>query len=387
MDEENEIWLRVERQRAAVIRILYWTLILGLCFLGVRYLLPTLLPFLLAYLIAWALNRPMIWLRKKAHIPRPVSAVALVILFTSAASGLLVLLGTGLVAGVKSVAKIFPALFNQGILPGLEYFFASLERMVANISPEIGSKLASSMDNVFGLISEGVVQLCGSVAGSLGGLLAGVPGLLMKILVTIIASVFIASDFPRIQKNIWKLVPTRGRKVLHEAGKFFGKTVPKCLLSYLLIFMVTFCELWLGFSIFRIPSGMLIAVLVALLDILPVLGTGTVLIPWAVISLLQKNFTLGIELLVLYVVITVIRQMLEPKLVGMQIQLHPVITFAAMLTGVRFFGFAGMFGLPLLIAFLRQLYEKKLLFSPVHVQDEGSEETEQPEKEPQSKEK
>ena len=91
------------------------------------------------------------------------------------------------------------------------------------------------------------------------------------------------------------------------------------------------------------------------------MGTGTVLVPWGVISLLLGDYGIGIGILLLYLVITIIRNTIEPKLVGKQIGLHPVVTFAGMLLGLKYFGFLGMFGIPLLIAFINKLNEKKLV--------------------------
>jgi predicted PurR-regulated permease PerM len=99
----------------------------------------------------------------------------------------------------------------------------------------------------------------------------------------------------------------------------------------------------------------LLALLIALLDILPIVGTGTVLLPWALISFITGDFASGICLLVIYAVITVIRQFIEPKIVGDQVGLHPVATLIAMIVGTRLFGAIGLFGLPISLAIIKDL--------------------------------
>ena len=101
--------------------------------------------------------------------------------------------------------------------------------------------------------------------------------------------------------------------------------------------------------------ALLIALLTAIVDILPVLGTGTVRIPWAAAMLILGNFPLGIGLLILYAIITVVRQMLEPRVVGKQIGLYPLVTLVCMFVGTYLFGFVGLFGLPIIATVLVQL--------------------------------
>ena len=183
----------------------------------------------------------------------------------------------------------------------------------------------------------------------------------MKSVILIIATIFISIDFQMIKKYILSYIPEKGMKILHEFVPYFGRTVPKCIVSYILIFMLTCFELWVGFSLLRLSNAFLLALLIAVLDILPVLGTGTILIPWAILSFIRGNFFLGIGLVVLYVVITVIRNVVEPRLVGKQMELHPVVTFASMLIGLHFFGILGLFGMPLFVSFLAQLSKKEII--------------------------
>ena len=114
------------------------------------------------------------------------------------------------------------------------------------------------------------------------------------------------------------------------------------LRAYLLILLTTFAELFVGFLILRVRYAFLLSLLIAVVDIFPVLGVGTVLIPWAVVLLIRKNFYLGFGLLILYGVVTVLRQIIEPRLVGKSLGLHPLAALIASYAGWRWFGFLGM---------------------------------------------
>jgi predicted PurR-regulated permease PerM len=120
---------------------------------------------------------------------------------------------------------------------------------------------------------------------------------------------------------------------------------------------ITFIELSIGFTIIGIGKPLLIAVLIALFDILPVLGTGGIMVPWIVISAIQSNYSLALGLLILYMVITIVRNIIEPKIVGSQIGLHPVVTLVSLFVGAQLFGVIGLFGFPITLSLLRHLNE------------------------------
>ena len=109
------------------------------------------------------------------------------------------------------------------------------------------------------------------------------------------------------------------------------------------------------------PNAILIAVVIAIFDILPVLGTGGIMIPWSIIALLYGNYKIGVGVAVLYIIITIIRNIIEPKLVGQQVGLHPVVTLISMFVGLHFLGFIGMLGLPITISLLRYLNDKGIV--------------------------
>lgn len=351
----------IERHRAVIIQVVYWSLILGGLYLGYRYLLPVLFPFIIAFLLAAMMNRPVSYLQKKAHLPRVLPSIIFTFLFAGIIIGLCILCGAGIVAGIKSIAEKLPAVFEYAVIPTLDSLFVWLEDAAASIDPAIGTVLGNMADTAFSALGDGVVQFCGGLLKTTGGLITLFPSVLMKTVITIIATVFITLDYQTVTAFLKRLVPSKQKLVLKEVGSFFGKTIPKCLISYVLIFAITCVELCLGFWLLRVPNGAFLAILIAILDILPVLGTGTVLIPWAIITMIQGNAWLGVGLLVLYVVITMIRNALEPRLVGQQINLHPILTFASMLIGLRFLGFLGLFGAPLLMAFLRHLHSQGLI--------------------------
>lgn len=351
----------LERQKSFVIRFLYWSFILLIGVLFYIYLWPVVWPFVVAFVIAWAIEKPVEWLIKRLNLPRVVSVVTVVLFFVLLFSGILLLFGTSIVSLIRDMAKTLPILFDKSILPLLDSSLDWLESLLISIDPSFAIALETTIDSAFEMMSNGVVSMCGSVVTSLGGLITTIPSLFMKFMILVIATIFISIDYHMIKDVLVRFVPQKGKNIFHEFVPYFGKTVPKCIVSYVLIFTLTCVELWIGFILLRLKSPFLLAVLIAILDILPVLGTGTILIPWAILSLIRGNIFLGVGLVILYVVITVIRNIVEPRLVGKQMELHPVVTFASMLIGLHFFGILGLFGMPLIVSFLGKLYKKGII--------------------------
>ena len=357
MKEQEYSLHKTEQQRIFIIKFFYLAIIAFLTWSIVKYALPVLAPFLIAGLIACILNRPIRLLCDKTHIRRPYICIPVVFLVFLVIGFIFGAAGTRIVGGMKAAAAALPAVFTEIIFPFLEAAADKLEGILSVMRPEAGDMLSVLMQS----LGKGITVVSSSLLNVLTGIASVVPSLFLKTIVTIIATVFITIDFEKIKNFLVRQIPDGKRKIFAEARVFFGGTIVKCFLSYMAILFITFIELALGFTLLRIPYALLLAALIAVVDILPVWGTGTVLVPWGVISLLLGDYGIGIGILLLYLVITIIRNTIEPKLVGKQIGLHPVVTFAGMLLGLKYFGFLGMFGIPLLIAFINKLNEKKLV--------------------------
>ena len=171
----------------------------------------------------------------------------------------------------------------------------------------------------------------------------------------VISTFFIAIDYEKIVTFCLRCLSGNTRKVVLQIKDYVVGTLFVCIRSYALIMSITFVELSIGLSIIGVNRAMLVALLIAIFDILPVLGTGGIMIPWAILTALGGNMPRALALLVVYVIITIIRNIIEPRIVGKQIGLHPVLTLMSMFVGTHLFGVVGLFGLPILLSLLRYL--------------------------------
>ncbi|HBF3457243.1 TPA: AI-2E family transporter, partial [Clostridioides difficile] len=178
---------------------------------------------------------------------------------------------------------------------------------------------------------------------------------------TLIASFFFTFDYQKIVNFILKQFPEKSQFMIINIKNSSINALLKLLKAYAILLSVTFIELLIGLTILKVENAFTISVIIALVDILPVLGTGSILTPWMIISLINGNINLAIGLLILYIIITVVRQILEPKVVGHQIGLYPLITLMCMFVGAQLFGIAGLFGFPIAATIIKNLHDNGII--------------------------
>lgn len=219
------------------------------------------------------------------------------------------------------------------------------------LAGEINAIFNETMQNMRVYITEYSMRGVGLLTDTLSAL----PGIFIAVLITIISTFFMIADFDQLVSQGFRLIPVSRRSTVRTTVVYAKNILVKYIKSYSLIFSITFIELSVGFSLLQIPNAILIGFCVAIFDILPILGTGGILIPWAIIVAILGNPALAFGLLFLYVFILVVRNIIEPRIVGKQIGLHPLVTLVGMFIGLRLFGVIGLFGIPIALSILVNL--------------------------------
>ncbi len=338
-----------------LLNLLFLAVCVLLYYVGVKYVLMWVMPFLIALLISACLQRPIRFLSERTRIGKRLWSIILVAVTFLVLGFLLFIVGYQLVGEIGSfvndlyryLTEALPA-HSQNFEKDWEFFLASLTPSVRDAVNGIASAVGENLSSIL----TGITSAAGT---AIAALTTKIPGFLVAFIITIVSTFFFCMDYASIKAFFRMQLPMRYRKIAGETKNYMVSTVFKMARSYLFIMLITFTELTIGFLLIGIDYPLIIAALIAVVDILPVLGTGTVLIPWAIIALISGNWVLALELAAIYAVITVVRNVIEPKIVGTQIGLHPIVTLVSMYLGLQFFGVLGMFLLPLTIILLRQL--------------------------------
>ncbi|MEA4870244.1 Sodium-lithium/proton antiporter [bioreactor metagenome] len=347
--------MKIEKRRQFIINFLYFAIILGIVILLARYALGALMPFVIALLVSLLLKPAVAFFQKKLKLPRGFTGVILVVLFYLLLGALLIIIGVQLFAAAKSFFLTLPALYTSSIVPWMNKIFVSLQEFAGHLDPEATAAYNVVSANVTTSLGETVVNISKQVVGWVTSFTLKAPKFLLQLLIMVIATIFLTVDFPRVKAFVMRQFSPRWRDLLHDARVQLGRTLWSYTRSYAMILMVTFGEIALGLTIIGIQNAVGIAVAIAFFDILPVVGSGLILLPWTVFTFISGDLLTGIGLAVLYVVVIVVRQIVEPKIVGDRVGLHPLVTLLSMVLGSYLFGGIGLLGLPITVALLHAL--------------------------------
>ena len=408
----------VEKKRALIINVIYLAMIIAIGFLVIRYAMGVCFPFLFAFLVALVLQRPKNFLVRKTFLKDGAASVICVFLLLFVVLALVSLLGVrvfsrvqdfinyialqlqNMEAVVENIQKWVLSLIEKAP----EFLRNTLHDSVSQLFTKINDYLASSSADTAVAATDAAVAAADSAqssASALSGLLSGnfklswvttpissllstakqIPSVLIAVVITLVASCFMTTEYPKVMAFIRLQFPEHRRNDIDRAKVLLKSSLGKMGKAYALIMLVTFIEMSVGLTVLRLIGVfqsnyiIMIAVVTAIIDIVPVLGTGTVLIPWAVYSFITGSFGLGIGLIVIYAAITVIRQVIEPKLVAGQLGLSPIVTIAALYFGLKIFGVLGMLITPILVIMLKLLNDEGIIHlwrSPARVKTEAA---------------
>ena len=345
----------IEKYRKFLITAAYYAVIAALAYVAIRYALPLLAPFVIGAVIAYLLRFPIRFFNRKLKLPYKGAAVLTVSLFYIIIGTAVVLAGIKAVGWLAGIFNLLPTMYTTHALPFFEEVTVNLENIFRDLDPDVMASLEDVgrqlLDGAGNLIS----TLSGTAVGALSGAAISLPGLFLDLVLMIITTFFISVDYETIKAFLLRQLSENSKTLLWEIKGYVGGTLWVCIRSYAIIMGLTFVELAIGLSIMKIEHGILVALLIAVFDILPVVGVGAIMIPWAILTAIQGSIPLSVGLLILYVVIVVVRNIVEPKIVGGQLGLHPIVTLASMMVGVQLFGILGLFGFPIGLSLLRHL--------------------------------
>lgn len=376
----------VEKKRKFIINIVYYAILLFLGFFALRYAMGICAPIIFAFIAAVLLQRPKNFLVRKTFLKSGFASALCVFGFIVLVVALFVLIGVRAVEEIKgfidyiviqvqnidvfintiedsvmSTIGRLPDFISENVSDTISSFFTQIREFVAGTNNELANQISSGLGDSFSL---------SWITGPLSGVISTarqIPSVIIAVVIALVSACFMTAEYDKVKEFVVLQFPKEKRTDLSKAKNILKSSLSKMGRAYLLIMLITFIELFAGLSVLRLIGIfqsnyiVIIAVVCAIVDIVPMLGTGTILIPWAVYNLIVGNYAMAVGLIIIYAVITVIRQIIEPKLVAGQLGLSPVVTISAMYIGLRLFGFIGMFITPLAIIMLKLLNDEGII--------------------------
>ncbi len=345
----------LERKQRFLINIAYAAAVGVIYYVLVRYVLYALMPFTIALIVTIVLKRPVDYTARFLHVPRRGMAFILVALFYGTIAALLthavIQLIVSMVSWFGSLTTIYAENIEPAVLRVLEWY----ENLAASIDPAHAAQADAIGNNILGSLASWVASLSRSLVSYAQRLALSAPKFFISLIFCIVSTVFLSMDYPNITYFFLGQFPEKSQKTIMEAKNYLLKTIGGMLKSYGLIMFITFCELNIGLRVLHVEDATVLSFIIAIFDILPALGTGGIMIPWVVIELVQGNVGMGLKLLLLYGIITVIRNILEPKIVGESIGLHPVLLLVSIYVGGTLLGPMGIVIMPFTLIVIKKL--------------------------------
>jgi len=306
-------------------------------------------PFLIGIGIALLINPLVNFLENKVRLPRAVAVIISIILIISVFIGLITLLITEIVAGANYLADVLPD-HVQTLVNYIEDFIASQIIPLYDQATSLFKSLNAGQQDTIMQNIQSAGQKIASSAGTflqnffqkLPTLISWIPNAATVLIFSLLATFFISKDWYRLTKYFRKFLPEKAQK----SGKTVFNDLKKALVGFiraqLTLISITLVIVLLGLLILRVDYAITIALVSGIVDLLPYLGTGVVFIPWIVYEAITGHISLAVGLGVLYTVVIVQRQFMEPKILSSSIGLNPLATLIALFVGFKLVGFLGL---------------------------------------------
>lgn len=347
--------MKYEDKKKFIINIVFIICAFAVAYFVFKYVIRWVLPFIVGFTIAFLLKPITEAITKFTHIKRKGVSLFVIGIFYSLIFTIIWILTAFLWNQISVLIKAMPSIYFTKLEPLLWSLNNWIIQNAKMLSPEFANTLSDMISGLLQQLASIVKNLSLVLVTYIKNIVASFPIYLISIIFTIVCSVFISVDYNNVTSFLKRQLSDKLNSNLTQSRSFLSNTLLKMIKAYIIILSITFIELLIGLSVLKVKYALPIAALVAFLDIMPLVGTGGILIPWAIIELFLKNYNLGIGLLVIYAVITIVRNIIEPRIIGHQIGLHPVITITAMYAGLRIFGFIGFISAPIIAILIKYL--------------------------------
>ena len=351
-------WIN-DKNKAILLMILRIVLILAAAWLFLTKLLLFFAPFLVAMFITVLIEKPVGWMQKKFRFSRGAASAVALFAFIILAGGLIGFLFYRLLIEVWELAS--NNTYYQSIILRIRELVDLGGIWYAGLPAEVVTAIESSLEGILTKAGTTATSWINNLFQSMVSILTSLPQALLYTVITLVGTFFISRDRERISRFLYGQMPDRWRSKVRGLKDDLFAALIGYIKAILILVSIAFVEVLIGYTILGVRYSLFLAIVTAIADILPVLGPGTVLIPGAIIYLINGNYFLFTGFLILYILVTLVRQFLEPRIVGGSIGLHPLVTLFFIYLGFRLFGIVGLILGPAFAILLKSLQKAELL--------------------------
>ncbi len=325
-------------------------LVFCIVFIGFRFAGKIVLPFVVAFVLALFVRKIADKLKSFTGLSTRAGGFACLVLVYLLCMAALFLAARFLIRELGDFIEILPNIYNEKIQPKLNEIFLKISNISEpnSVFYELSKQIFNSLADFAKNISAKALQLVANIVLSL-------PEILFSVFVCVLASFFICFDYQKLKEYFLSRLTPKTVVRIENIKRIIKNTVLKMLWCTGLLFAVTFAQLFIGLKLFNVKHAFVLSFVIALTDALPMLGVGTVLVPWSAACFAMGNLPLGVGLAALFLIITVVRNILEPKIIGKKMGIHPLVSLAVMYIGICIGGILTAILLLFLIVIMKYL--------------------------------
>lgn len=352
--ERGRLWIRIG------IRLLLTVAVILLAVYALPPLLSLFMPFVLALVLAWILNPLVRWLHKKLKISRKPISMVVIILVIAVVGGVLSWFVYGLASEIYDLISNW-AFVGGEVEAGLNSVGAHLNRWVQLMPDKLVEMAANGIAHLLDWLEQVGPKWLAEFGVRAGSFAMKVPSGAIGAVIFLVASYFVISDYPRLRTMATERMSSGVHNFLSRVRKIALAAFGGYVKAQLILSLVVFFILLIGFSVIGQEYALLLAFVFAVMDFIPIIGSGTVIVPWAVVDVVLGNYTHAIELAVIWGIICVFRRVAEPKVVGDQTGLSPIMSLISIYIGMRLGGVLGMILGPVVVLIVINVYKMDVL--------------------------
>ncbi len=337
---------------------LFYGLIIFSSFFILKHIVPVFTPFLVGFFIAFILRPITEKMCEKTKINGKVCGIVVVIFSYILIFFFIWLISCKIAEFLRTFLNSSPEIYKSTVLPTLNTLAEQLNKILLNLLPNSNFKIQDIIENMFYNIDDFVTSTAKYILSIMAKTGKNIPNFLINITFSIISSIYFSYDYEKITTFIVNLFPKKTQHILIKTKGYTITTIIKYIKAYMLLMLISFCLLSIGFFIIKVKNPIGVAALISLFDAIPFVGSGIVILPWALV-IVGKNFNMAIGLITIFLVLNLARSFLEPKILGASLGIHPLATLISVYVGAKILGFLGIIFAPIAIQIAFSLYKYK----------------------------
>lgn len=347
-----------------ILRLLFVIIVIVVGYFVVKYSFIYLYPFIIAIVCAIILHPFVSILENKLKFPRSIATLAVLTIFLCIGTFFIAAIVSELIQGTTFLATKIPTHFQDFVVLCKELFYKNvlplydkLAALVHSLDTSQQQAINQNLEKLINQFTASGTMMIKMFLLKIPETLSFLPSSLTVITVTLFATFLVTKDWHQLQKVKDTNLPFLNTVIVKDVYKHIKSSLLGLLRAQIILIFLTATSIYIGLIILDINYALTIAILAALLDLLPYIGTGVIFVPWIGYSFLMGNYSLTIQLSILYMAIVIVRQILEPKLLSASIGLNPLATLLTMFVGLNLWGVVGLLISPFLLIIWNSCYQ------------------------------